>query len=88
MELDALKQELKVLMIEACEKEVTPEEVEDEAPLFGMEGALQLDSIDALQVSMALSERYGIEVTDSKKMRAIMVSVQTLAEYVYKERKR
>lgn len=82
-----LKQELKVMIIEACEKEVTPEEIEDDAPLFGAEGALHLDSIDALQVSMALLEKYGIEVTDSKKIRTIMGSIETLAAYVQQERK-
>jgi len=38
--------------------------------------------MDALQISMALKEKYGVEVTDSKKIRTIMTSINTLADFI------
>lgn len=78
-----LKLELKQLIIKECDKEdFEPESIDDNAPLFGSDTMLQLDSMDALQISMALHAQYGIEVTDSKKIRTIMSSINTLADYI------
>ena len=77
-----LKYELKKLIIEECEKECEIEDVKDDAPLFGPESVLELDSMDALQISMALHKKYGLKTTDSKELRKIMVSINTLAEYI------
>lgn len=77
-----LKYELKKLIIEECEKECEIEDVKDDAPLFGPESILELDSMDALQISMALHKKYGLKTTDSKELRKIMVSINTLAEYI------
>ena len=78
-----LKLELKQLIITECDKEeFTPESIHDDEPLFGSDSPLQLDSMDALQISMALKEKYGIEVTDSKKIRTIMTSINTLADFI------
>lgn len=78
-----LKLELKQLIIKECDKEeFTPESIHDDEPLFGSDSPLQLDSMDALQISMALKEKYGIEITDSKKIRAIMTSINTLADFI------
>ena len=80
---EELKRELKQLIIKECDKEeFTPEAILDDEPLFGSDSPLQLDSMDALQISMALKEKYGIEVTDSKKIRAIMTSINTLADFI------
>lgn len=77
-----LKYELKELIIEECEKECNVEDIKDDELLFGPESALELDSMDALQISMALHKRYGLKTTDSKKLRKIMVSINTLADYI------
>lgn len=77
-----LKYELKKLIIEECEKECEIEDVENDALLFGPESILELDSMDALQISMALHKKYGLKTTDSKELRKIMVSINTLAEYI------
>jgi acyl carrier protein len=77
-----LKYELKKLIIEECEKECEIEDVKDDAPLFGPESILELDSMDALQISMALHKKYGLKTTDSKELRKIMVSINTLAAYI------
>lgn len=77
-----LKYELKKLIIEECEKECEIDDVKDDALLFGPESVLELDSMDALQISMALHKKYGLKTTDSKELRKIMVSINTLAEYI------
>lgn len=81
-----LKYELKKLIIEECEKECEIEDVKDDAQLFGPESVLELDSMDALQISMALHKKYGLKTTDSKELRKIMVSINTLAEYIESNR--
>lgn len=77
-----LKYELKKLIIEECEKECEIEDIKDDELLFGPESILELDSMDALQISMALHKKYGLKTTDSKELRKIMVSINTLADYI------
>jgi len=80
--MDNLKQQVKELIISALELEdVKPEDIVDSEPLFG-EG-LGLDSIDALELGVALKKKFGIkfsaENTDNKKHFA---SVDALAAYI------
>lgn len=78
-----LKHALKQLIITECDKEeFLPENIDDDEVLFGSDSTLGLDSMDALQISMALKEKYGVEVTDSKKIRTIMSSINTLADFI------
>ncbi|MDR1859715.1 MAG: phosphopantetheine-binding protein [Bacteroidales bacterium] len=72
-----LKQEIiEVLNLE----EVTPEQIDDEAPLFG--DGLGLDSIDALELIVLMEKNYGIKLKDASQGREIFKSVRTLAEYI------
>jgi acyl carrier protein len=60
---------------------VTPESIEDDAPLFG-EG-LGLDSIDAIELGVAIRKRYGISLdAESEDPRKHFASVSTLAAFV------
>lgn len=77
-----LKYELKKLIIEECEKECEIEDIKDDELIFAPECALELDSMDALQISMALNKKYGLKSTDSKELRKIMSSIDTLAKYI------
>jgi len=79
---EKLKLELKKLIIEECEKEVDPQDITDEEILFSSDSKLELDSMDALQISMSLKKNYNIVVTDSKKLRKVMISINTLADFV------
>lgn len=83
MEFEKLKHDLKVMIIEECEKEgIRPDEIRDDLELFSDEIGLDLDSLDALQVSMGLQERYGIRLGDSKEFRRHVTTVEKLAEFV------
>ena len=85
MSLD-LEAELKELIIDALELEdVTPEDIASEEALF-LEG-LGLDSIDALELAMALEERYGVKVGDDPELnQRIFASVRSLAAFVGEQR--
>lgn len=58
----------------------TAADIDDDAPLFG-EG-LGLDSLDALQIAMAVEERFGVRIPEGKESHPIFRSVRTLAAYV------
>jgi len=81
-----LEAELKKLIVEALVLEdIAPEEIETDAPLF-VEG-LGLDSIDALELAMALEERYGVKIEDDPdENRRIFASVRSLADFVNAQR--
>lgn len=83
--MKALEQELKELIVECLMLEdVRPGEIESDAPLF-VEG-LGLDSIDALELAMAIERRFGVKFeADDDRNREIFASVQNLAAYVAKE---
>lgn len=80
--LEGLGSELKKLIIEVLVLEdVTPEEIDSQAPLF-VEG-LGLDSIDALELAMVLEERYGVRLhEDPEENRKVFASVNSLAAFV------
>ena len=85
---EGLELEIKQLIVEALRLEdVTPADIETEAPLFN-EG-LGLDSIDALDLAMTLEERYGVRGSqDTSENRRRYASVRTLAVFVAAERTR
>ena len=81
MDVSELKQRLKSLILEELDvRDKTEADIDDAAPLFG-EG-LGLDSLDALQLAMAIEERFGVEIPEGEPAKAIFASVQALAEYV------
>ncbi|WP_148715457.1 phosphopantetheine-binding protein [Chitinolyticbacter meiyuanensis] len=83
----ALEQEIKALVIESLNLEdIGPDDIDTDAPLF-VEG-LGLDSIDALELGLALQKRYGVTLSaDSAETRAHFASVKALATFVAVARK-
>lgn len=86
IERPALIAELKALVLEAAEKEPPPGGLADDEVMFGPDSRLSLDSLDALQVSMAIQQRYGVRMPDSKETRRAMASIATLAEHLQARR--
>jgi acyl carrier protein len=73
--------ELKKKIIDLFELEdVTPEQIDDDAPLFGP--GLGLDSIDALELVVLLERDYGIVIKDMESGRPAFQSVRTLAAFI------
>jgi len=83
----ALEREIQQLIVEALMLEdQDPEAIDPDAPLFG-EGGLGLDSIDVLELAMALHKRYGVKTKgDDDRNREIFASVRSLAAFVAAER--
>lgn len=83
-----LELEVKQLIIEVLQLEdITPDDIGSAAPLFG-EG-LGLDSIDALELGVALQRRYGISLSpDSEYTRRHFASIQALAAMIETHRQR
>jgi acyl carrier protein len=80
------KEELKAQIIEQLNLEdLTPSDIKNEAPLFGEQG-LGLDSIDALEFIVLLDSNYGIKIADPAEAKEIFYSVDTLSEYIAKNR--
>ena len=84
--METLYQELKELIISTLGlSDVTPEQIEDDSPLF-VEG-LGLDSLDALELVVALEEHYGIEQQlEGEEARKVFESIAALAAYVFEAR--
>jgi acyl carrier protein len=74
--------ELKKLIFDAAEKIAPPDGLDADEALFGNDSRLALDSIDALQISMAIQQRYGVRLSDSKETRRALGSVNLLAEFL------
>jgi acyl carrier protein len=83
---EALEQELRELIVEALMLEdVRPEQIEADAPLFG-EG-LGLDSIDALELALAIERRYQIRIAaEDARNRELFRSVRSLAAHIASQR--
>jgi acyl carrier protein len=76
-----LKTQLKEMIIKAANLEdVAPADIDEAQPLF-VEG-LGLDSIDALELSVALEANYGINISDTETARAAFASIEALAAFV------
>lgn len=85
--MEELVLELKQRIIEALNlEEMTPADIDESAPLFG-EG-LGLDSIDALELIVLLEKNYGIRLGSPAEGKVIFKSVNSIAEYVEKNRKK
>ena len=83
--MESLKKELKEQIIEVLNLEdMQPEDIDDQAPLFG-EG-LGLDSIDALELIVLLEKNYGIKLANPSEGKAIFQSIRTIAAYVNEHR--
>ncbi len=85
--MDKLKAQLKEQILEALSlEEMKPEEIDDNAPLFG-EG-LGLDSIDALELIVLMEKQYGIKLSNPAEGKEVFKSINVMAEYIAKNRTR
>ena len=87
-EFSALEKEVADLIIEALNLEdMDAADINPDAPLFG-EG-LGLDSIDALEIALALSTQYGLKLrSDDSENQHIFASLRALSQYVAEHRQR
>lgn len=85
--MEELILELKQQLIEVLNlEEMTPEDIDSDAALFG--DGLGLDSIDALELIVLMEKRYGIRLASPAEGKAIFKSVRSIAEYVNENRRK
>jgi acyl carrier protein len=73
-----LKEQIKRMLVENLMLQITPDQIGDDQPLFGPDG-LGLDSVDALQLVVALEKNHGLKLADPESARKTMQTVNTLA---------
>ncbi len=80
--MEKLHHDLKALIIDVLNLEkITPEDIDTQAPLFG--DGLGLDSIDALELGLAIKNQYGIVLSsESEETKKAFYSVKTLADFI------
>jgi acyl carrier protein len=83
--MNELIQTLKEQIIDALNlEEITPADIDNDAPLFG--DGLGLDSIDALELIVILDRFYGIKLANPSEGKEIFKSISSIADYVAKNR--
>jgi len=80
--LGDLEHHLAKLIVDSLRLEVAPEDIDPKAALFG--DGLGLDSIDMLEIALAVSKRYGVELRSEN--RAALASLQALAAHIAQRR--
>jgi acyl carrier protein len=83
-DLEALKAEIKKMLVENCMLQIPAEEIGNSQALFGP-GSLGLDSVDALQLVVALDKNYGLKVPDPEAAKMILHSIDSMADAVAKK---
>ena len=84
-----LKLEIKLLIMETLSiTGIAPEDVDDEETLFGGKNALTLDSVDGLEIIMAVQRKYGVRIGDQNLARNIIRSINSIAEFIIEEKQK
>ena len=78
----AFLDEVKAMLLQAVDATEPPGGLGTDEPLFGPDSRLDLDSLDGLQLSVAIQKHYGIRMADSKELRRALVSLTTLASHI------
>lgn len=80
-EVGSLENEIAQLIVETLNLEISASEIEPETPLFG--NGLGLDSIDTLELALAISKQYGFQLrSDDARNKQIFSSLRALSQYL------
>ena len=80
---EELKLEIKELIMSTLDiTDINPDDVDDEKPLFGGDNALTLDSVDAIEIIMAIQRTYGIRIADQSLARQVISSINSIAGFI------
>ncbi len=86
MDRERLKWDLKQLIITECQKDLSPEQIPDGAMLFGSGSELALDSLDALQIALAVKQHYGKRIDAGNQTRMALASIDSLADFILSDK--
>jgi acyl carrier protein len=76
-----LRTQIKDMMVDELMLDFDASEIGDETPIFGAEG-LGLDSVDALQLVVAIEKHFGLKIGDADKAKSVLQSVETVAKEI------
>ncbi len=80
---DTLLRDLAALILEACQvRDRDPAELPADAPLIGPDSALGLDSLDAVEIVVAVERAYGVRIAGEATPREVLRTLSTLGEFV------
>lgn len=87
--LPEIKLEIKRLIIDTLNMgSVNPEEIRDDVPLLSGDNVITIDSIDVIEVVIAIQKRFNVRMDDQNLVRHIVNTVNTLAEFVYAQQQK
>jgi len=86
---EELRTEIKNLIMETLGiSGIKPAEIDNATPLFGGENALTLDSVDALEIIMAIQRKYNLRIADQNLARSVIQSIDSIAEFLVSEKEK
>lgn len=88
-EVAGLKKEIKEVILLALNiKNIKPGDIQDNVPLFARDNILGLDSIDAIELIMAIQKHFKVRIADQNQARHILESINTIADFLIKEKQK
>jgi acyl carrier protein len=80
---DDLKLDIKKLIMNTLLiNDVNPDDVDNDKPLFGGDNALTLDSVDAIEIIMAIQRTYNVRIADQNLAREVVRSINSIAQFI------
>ena len=80
-----LRTDIKAAIVRALKLPISPDEIDNAAPLFG--AGLGLDSIDALELVLEIERSFGVVIGDEQTGGKVLQSVDAIAEYIEAQKK-
>jgi acyl carrier protein len=78
-----LKVDIKKMIIDTLNiQDITPQDIEDDLPLFGGDNTLGLDSIDAIELVMAVQRDFKVRIDDQNLAREVLKDVNSIADFI------
>jgi len=83
-----LKEEVKSVIIKTLNiNKIDPASIDTSAPLFAPDNPFGLDSVDAIDIIMTVQKHFDVRIADQNLARDVLESIDTLAEFIHRERK-
>lgn len=84
LNLQEIKLEVKKLIVETLNMQgIVPSEIKDEIPLLSGENIIKIDSIDVLELVIAIQKKFNVRLDDQNLARHIINTVDTISDFVY-----